>query len=269
MNPVQVIRDRFGIHRGLESPYAPPNSLKAIKSAIDLNPVFIEFDVIYFEGRAVTAHPPQKPLDDLREVMALFKGKTTFPKLDLKFDDKTYKKLTKIVVEILKDFDSYALVNLSGVKGRYKIFEVEEYFVNQIKDLPFVRINIDFARFRKIKNDFHEAIDKETEQHLKKIKDYIDAVSLEIYEEDWDYIIKMGLRFEIHNYYFWLRGWPDVKHPVIHIDVIKKAIELEKKHNINVYFDINTNYIEDLNKIIILYDNEGKNSEKLPFLYYG
>ena len=67
-----VIRKRFGIHRGIESPYALPNSLNAIKSTINLHPTFIEFDVILDNGFVKTAHPPQQALDYLEDVLILF-----------------------------------------------------------------------------------------------------------------------------------------------------------------------------------------------------
>ncbi|MHA1872021.1 MAG: hypothetical protein ACTSXF_13825, partial [Promethearchaeota archaeon] len=152
---------------------------------------------------------------------------------------------------------------------RELIFKIEEYFAEKIKDMPFVKINIDPARYRHNRADVMEDIDLDTREHLSKIKDYVDAMSIEIHEEDWDYMIKLAKEYNIKNIYFWLRGWPDVKHPVIHIETIYKALELEQKYKINVYFDINMNYIEDLNHIIVLYDSEGQKVEKYPFLYYG
>jgi len=224
----------------LETPYALQNSISAIKAAIELSPVFIEFDIVFdpLTKRAMTSHPPQKPLDELELILQSFKGKKTFPKLDLKLKEETYKEFIKIIIKHINDFGTYVLVNLSGFHGE-KMMKIEEYFASKIKDLDFVQINIDLARYRKSNQLLNEKILK----HIEQIKEKIGGISPEINEENWELVAELAEKFGIQKIYFWLRGWPDVKYPIIKQEMIFKALELEKKYKIQVFFDINMNYV--------------------------
>ena len=72
------VKKRFSVHRGLYNSLEDQNSIMAIKKGIEESPPLLEFDVVYYEGGFWTAHPPQDPLDDLGEVLDLFKGKKTY-----------------------------------------------------------------------------------------------------------------------------------------------------------------------------------------------
>ncbi|MHA1689525.1 MAG: hypothetical protein ACTSYC_00735 [Promethearchaeota archaeon] len=245
----QIIKDRFGIHRGIESPYAMPNSLEAIKSAVDLKPVFVEFDVIPVNGDLKTAHPPQKPLNNLSEILSIFNGTPTFPKIDFKLKEDTYKEAIDKLLELIKYSKKFVLINLSGIKKRNLIMDAECYLANIIMNYKHLRMNLDLARYRPPR----QKLDTSTIAHLKNLADVVHSISLEIYEEDWDLVFETGINFGIKNFQFWLRGWPDVPHPKLKLKTILKALELEKKFNVSVYFDINPNWIKGPKKSLNQY----------------
>ena len=238
----EVIRKRFGIHRGIESPYALPNSLDAIKNAISLNPIFVEFDVILDNGSIKTAHPPQEPLDNLEEVLTLFKESNTFPKIDLKLKENSYTILIDKVIDLVKKTNEFTLINLSGIKIRDKMMQAEIYFASKIRDNPNIRLNLDLARYGRPRQKIDEII----QNHVKELKNTVYSISLEINEENWEAIFKFANHHGIKKCFFWLRGWPDVPNPKVKVKTILKALNLEKKYNIEIYFDINLNYIKGL-----------------------
>ncbi|MHA1148423.1 MAG: hypothetical protein ACTSR8_09270 [Promethearchaeota archaeon] len=236
----QIIKDRFGIHRGVESPYALPNSLNAIRSAVYLEPLFVEFDVILDDGVIKTAHPPQEPLDNLEQILKIFNGAKTFPKIDLKLEEDTFHILIDKLIDLLKQEDRFILVNISGIKNRNRLLEAENYFSEKIKNLTYIRMNLDLARYRPPKQNIADDI----KRHVKNLGNVIHSISLEINEESWKDVLKFGLDYGIKNFYFWLRGWPDVPYPKVGFKTILKAINLEKQFDVYIYFDININHIQ-------------------------
>ncbi|MHA1283272.1 MAG: hypothetical protein ACTSQP_12265 [Promethearchaeota archaeon] len=237
----QIIKERFGVHRGLESPYALPNSKEAIKSAVDLHPAFVEFDVILENNEVKTAHPPQKPLDKLDDFIGIFNENNTFPKIDIKLKADSFPVLIDKVVEIAKKL-KFVLLNVSGFKTRKEVIKAEDYCAEKIRNVPNIKLNIDLARYRPPGKE----LDNEIEDHIENIKDVVFSVSPEIHEENWDLIMRICVKYNIKNCCFWLRGWPDVPDPKVEITTIYKAVELENKYNVKIYFDINLNHIKDL-----------------------
>lgn len=244
MSPQQrseLISKRFSYHRGLEKGMTA-NSEEAIKQALSKNSLFIEFDTFYYDGEMYTGHPPQPPIDPLKDVFALFKGNRTYPKIDLKLStERNYKNTINRVLKILSKLNlKFVLVNAGGHLASTKDYmDAEEYLCSKIKDNPKIRINIDLARYRKNFKGTKKMLDKITDEHVNKMGSCVYSVSPEINEENWDMTAEFCKKHNIPVIGFWLRGWPDVPHPHIGIKKIKKAIELEKKYNVKVVFDIN------------------------------
>jgi len=80
----EILKTRFGHHRGIPENGHVPNSFNAIKDAVDTHPPFVEFDISLIDGTLKTGHPPQRPLDTLSDVLDLFEHTKTYPKIDIK-----------------------------------------------------------------------------------------------------------------------------------------------------------------------------------------
>lgn len=234
-----LIKQRFGIHRGLTEAYKE-NSLEAIKAAVALKPPFVEFDVMLVNGVVRTGHPPGKPLDGLEEVLYLFEGKETYPKIDIKLkDDKPYSAVIDKVLRLVSQRHiNFVLINVSGEDRDY-VMQAENYLADRARDNQKIRMNIDLARYGGPKYEIGECIEK----HVEKLGDVVYSISPEIHEEDYEVIAKFAEKNLIRNVCFWLRGWLDNPNPKVKEETIRKALDLEKEYNIKVYFDINPKYV--------------------------
>lgn len=237
----EKVKQRFGIHRGIESHHAKPNSLKAIEQAIRFAPPFVEFDVMLVEGVIETGHPPQEPLDKLGKILPLFEGKKTYPKIDIKLNKEPYSVVIDAVLRLINQVDiDFVLINISGEKVRDYLMRAEKYLAMRVKDNTKIRVNIDLARYRSSRCEIDEGIKK----HVEGLGDTVYSISPEIHEEDWEKNVKFAEEYQIMNCCFWLRGWPDEPNPNVTEKIIREALGLERKHSIKVYFDINFKYVE-------------------------
>lgn len=238
MNLDTLIKQRFGLHRGLCSNISEENSLQAIKKAVDLRPLWVEFDVGLSKNQQLkTGHPPQRLVDDLQEVLSLFQNKKTYPKIDLKIGErKKYSYMIDTILDLINQYNiNFTLINISGTRDKYRIIKAHNYLFERKKDNLKIKLNVDLTDL---------AIDEKTENHIKNSKNIIHSLSLEIHEEDWNKSAQFAEECQIKNLCFWLRSWPGVPNPKISEETIRKALKLEKKYNIKVYFDINPQYIE-------------------------
>lgn len=236
-----LIKQRFGLHRGMCSNILEENSLQAIKKAVDLKPPWVEFDIILSDNKELkTGHPPQS-VGNFEEILKLFKNKKTYPKIDIKLH-KEIELCFFMVNEVLNLLNFYnikfALISITG--NRKNIIESQNYLFQKIKNNPKIKLNIDLAKYRK-----SEKNTKEIENHIENLKDVIHSLSPEIHEEDWETNAQFAEKYQIKNLCFWLRSWPDVPNPKVSEKTIRKALELEKKYNIKIYFDINPQYIKN------------------------
>ncbi len=86
-------------------------------------------------------------------------------------------------------------------------------------------------------------IDEEIKKHIRMLGSALYSISPEIHEEDWNCVLKFAKENRIKNCQFWLRGWPDVPNPKVKAETIMKAMNLEEKYGVKIYFDINPEYI--------------------------
>lgn len=238
------IEQRFGVHRGLDT-HAKPNSLKAIQESVALKPVFVEFDVMSINGIIKTGHPPQEPLDNLEEVLSLFKGHETYPKIDIKLkNDGLYSIVTDKVLELVNQASiDFTLINMDGKEGNYQT-RAENYFFAKVRNNPKIKLNIDLARYRKPGC----RIDKSIKKHVNGLGNIIYSISPEIHEENWDKVLRFAEKHRIRNCCFWLRNHSGAFNPQVTVETIRKALSLEKEYNVKIYFQINLNYIKGLFK---------------------
>ncbi len=250
MNPDlnTLIKQKFGLHRGIYSNPSKENSIQAIEKAIDLRPLWVEFDVGLANNKELkTGHPPRRLVASFSKALSLFQNKETYPKIDLKIGEKRkYPQMINTILELINQYKiDFTLINISGTENRYQIIEAHNYLFKKIKNNPKIRLNVDLADLVNSKTLKRE-IDKETENHIKNSRNIIHSLSLEIHEEDWNKNAQFAEKHQIKNLYFWLRGWPEVLNPGVSKETIRKALELENKYNIEVYFDINPQYIESI-----------------------
>lgn len=242
MNPPLdiLIKQKFGSHRGLYSNLSEQNTLPSIKKAIILKPPWVEFDIVLAkDGTPRTSHPPQEPQDRFEDVLALFKEKSTYPKVDIKLPKD--KEMSFFIIDrVLKSLDcfsiNFALITMGG--GKEHIIETENYLFQKIENNSKVKFDTSLVKHRGIKEST-----KEINRHIEYIKSIIYSLSVEIYEEDWAKSVRFAKRHQIENINFWLRSWPSVIHPRVNRQTIYEALKLEKKYNVKVGFDINPQYI--------------------------
>lgn len=245
----KIIRERFILHRGLKSKTYEENSLDAVKAAVELEPLFVEFDVMYVNKEVRTGHPPQKPLDRLEDVLPLFEGKKTYPKVDIKLttmDNITY--AIDAVLDMINHYNlNFVVVNIGQIKENGKIIDgeiimrVQSYLAEKVRNNPKIRLNIDLAKYVGRGGRPNER----TRSHVKRLGDVVYSISPEIHEEDAEETLRFAEEFRIHNVQFWLRGWPDVPNSKVAESTIRKILKLEKKyHHVKFFFDINPAFIE-------------------------
>jgi len=239
-----IIKERFGSHRGYSDDGHIFNSLKAINAALDFEPPFIEFDVSLVNGNLLTVHPPEKPLDALSDVLDLFRNKRTYPKIDIKrYSNESSSAMVNKVIDMVEQKQiNFALISI-GMEGRDKkdIMNMETHSVCRMTCNPKIKLNIDIAKYRPAKKE----IKKNIRTHVKKMGDSVFSISPEINDENWDLVAQFACEHGINKLMFWLREWPQVANPKVTEETIRKALKLENKYPITVYFDINHKYLKD------------------------
>lgn len=248
-----IVEQKFGCHRGHNFDFHKQNSLNAIKSAIAQNRSFVEFDVTYQNGNIKTGHPPQDSLDFLKDVLKVFRGSKTFPKVDLKLnqtnDDFTF--IDDVIKFIGQCHIPFALLSMSNVwirhegvwekkKNKKKLIQSYRYCTDKIKSCSGIKLSLEIAWLKK---HGKKLIAKETKNHIKYLTQNLYCFAIEIHEGDWEETIQMAQEYNIPVIQFWLRGWPDVPHPQVNKSTILKAIDLENHYPIKIYFDINPEYV--------------------------
>jgi len=219
-----------------------PNSLKAINAALNFEPPFIEFDVILVDGHILTGHPPQKPLDSLNNILDLFSNKKTYPKIDIKrYSDESLSMTVNKVINIIEQKQiNFTLISIGMEKNNKEdVMNMEAYSVRRIASNPKIKLNIDIAKYRSANGE----IKKDIKKHVKKLGDSVLSISPEIHDADWDSVAQFACEHNINKVMFWLREWPHVINPKVTEKTIRKALMLENKYPITVYFDINYKYL--------------------------
>ena len=238
----EMIKERFTSHRGLYEKKKEQNSKAAIKNGLDKEPPFLEFDIVFRKGHFWTAHPPQKSLAKLTEILELFKNKQTFPKIDLKLNSKQdYHHVLDELVKLInkKEFLRFTLLNIGGKVPIEHINNGREYFVDKIKTKGHIKLNVDPGKM----GLFSYGLIKPIKKHMKKINKAVYSISPEIiYCKERKLIPKICKKYNIKHVMFWLRDWPDVKNPKIKEQEILEALELEK-YGLKVLFDVNPSCI--------------------------
>ncbi len=185
----------IGIHRGKRY---KENSLKAIKEALRYAPSFIEFDVLEWNKKLRTGHPPEKPCSFFSNVIKLFKKTLAYPKIDLKLNKENYKRvINKVIEEITNNKIRFSVVNIGSIKKEdYKFYmDAEKYFHSIRKEN--IKLNIDLERYN-VKENFKEIL-----EHLESIQESIYSISPEA-RSNISEIIYFAKRFGIKNIMFWV-----------------------------------------------------------------
>lgn len=240
-----IIRERFGIHRGLAKKGYILNSLKAIAAAVVLEPPFVEFDISLVNGELLTGHPPQEPLDALSGVLDLFVGKKTYPKIDIK--RRSNESLTETIDQTIGVIEQkqigFTLINI-GTSGRDRedVLRMEMYLTRKAAHNPAIRLNIDIERYKSVEKEISR--DKGIQEHVNKLGSFVFSISPEIYSNDYEAIARFARKHGIGKLVFWFyRG----RHAMFNVteEKIRAALALEKRYPFVVYFDINKTYISD------------------------
>ena len=239
----EILKTRFGHHRGIPENGYIPNSFNAIKDAVDTHPPFVEFDVSLVGKILKTGHPPQEPLDELSDVLGLFENKKTYPKIDIKplTTSSTIHAIDKTLRIVKQKQITFALLNIGrGHLGRKEFIEIDKYITSKIQNDPAIQLNIDIARYR----PYGAPIDKKFKQHIKKIGVALFSISPEIHEEHAETMLQLAQDYKITTVAFWLKSWPDVSNPQVKEKTIRNILALGKKYpTISILFDINAAHV--------------------------
>lgn len=244
----EIVKTRFGIHRGLVSEGNPANSLGAIRAAIVLDPPFAEFDVGLFNGAIGTGHPPDKPQDRLEEVLPLFGEKKTYPKVDIKLMGEPFRPVIDAALPLIKQTRiNFVLVCFSTLKSKENIrrdyfMQAEAYFAEKVGPTQKIGLSIDLARYRPPRGAINGGFG--IREHVGKLGGLVYCISTEIHEEDRERVAQFAQEHKIGQLHFWLRGWPDVPNPSVSEETLRPALALEDRYPVKVYFDLNPAFIE-------------------------
>ena len=239
----KIIKKRFSCHRSIISDGFEENSLEAIRAAFKYNLPFIEFDIMLADdGKMRTGHPPQKPADDLKDILSFFEEKQIYPKIDIKskLPKQNKEAINKTLHIIGQQRIPFVLITLDNANLSSKDFMYYELFLaNCIKNKPKIKLSIDLAKYKKeTKNT-----DKQIKKHIKNLGSAIHTLAAEIHENDPDKIVKFAKENNIKTINFWLRGWPDVTEPMVSEETILSAFDLEQKYGVKIYFDMHSEYV--------------------------
>lgn len=232
-----VLEGRFCSHRG-DLSAGEENSYAAIKAAVDQEVFYVEFDVMRIGRGFYTGHPPSEPVEHLEDVLPLFEGYETFPKIDLKLGSgEQYRETISALLTVLKQFDvDFVLLNLAGLKGRAAM-EAECYLMG--KGDRRIRLNIDPHRYQ----PFGEVIDENIDRHIESLGSAPFSISPEIHREHHSDMGELAQRHGIQYVCFWLFGLPDEPHPQVSESTLRKALELEARYDVTVLFDMDRRYV--------------------------
>jgi len=240
----ELVKEKVGFHRGLVSEEHSENSLGAVREAVNLGPFCVEFDVTLVNGEVWTKHPPQEPLDRLEEVLPLFEGKETYPKIDIKLMGEPPSPAIDAVLSLVEQTRiKFVLINLGLGLGRrtkkaignYRDYFMgaENYLATRAGDNPKIRLNNDLERYRPAR----EKIDNGIESHVAGLGTFVYSISPEIHDEDGEMVAQFAKRHKTGQLVFWLRE------PKVTEETIRAALALEEKYDLEVYFDINPQFI--------------------------
>lgn len=234
----KIVKERFGIHRGLSSKDHPENSLGAIEAAIALEPFMVEFDVVLADGVVRSGHPPHGPMDRLDEILSLFSGVKTYPKVDLWLNTSPDSSLIDLVLADLKLADlPFVLLAPGHLEPASQIMDAQCRLAQRIRDNPKVRLNIERREYRETGA---EAVDR----HIARLGPALFSISPEIHRADWEETARFAVKHRVKQIHFWLWGPPDIPNPRVSEVTVRKALALEEQYPFKVYFDINPIYIE-------------------------
>jgi len=239
----EILKTRFGPHRGIMGNGYIQNSFDAIKAAVDLNPPFVEFDISLVDGILRTGHPPQKPLDKLTDVLCLFENKKTYPKIDIKplTTSSTRNAIDQTLKIVRQKQIAFTLLNIGrGHLGKEEFVEIDKYAASKIQNSPAIRLNADVARFR----PYGSPVDQATKQYLKSLGSALFSISPEVHKEDPETMVRLARDHGINTVAFWLQSWPAVSSPQVKEETVREIFALEKKYpDVSIFFDINQEYV--------------------------
>ena len=234
------MRERFCSHRG-DLSAGPENSYEAIKASVEQDVFYVEFDVMYIRGSLWTGHPPSEPIDELERILPLFEDTETFPKIDFKFGScEEFKKPIDALLSLLGKYNlDFVLINLGGELKGERMNEAQLYFTSQVRKNEQIKLNIDLKYYR----PSGKPISKKIRDHVASLGEVVYTISPEIHKENLDAMGKFAQEHGIKYVCFWLFGPPDEPNPKVSEAPLLKALELEKKYDVKVLFDIDQGYV--------------------------
>lgn len=215
-------------HRGI----GVENSLAAIQSGITANPLFVEFDIQWHNNDLYLGHPPEVGKNTLHEALELFRNTSTLPKIDIKLTSQTSNSALKALIVQLSTWNpKKALINIAGDLTADKYFQAEiRLMASTDKN---ILLNIDLERYSGKSKSAITA-------HIKHLQRIPFSISPNLATNTID-AINFAKQESIHDIHFW--SYFDKKYSA---NDLYKRMEQCSKNGLQVYFDIKTQNISDL-----------------------
>ncbi len=215
-------------HRGI----GQENSLDAIGAGIKTSPLFVEFDIQWNNNNLYLGHPPVVGNDTLSQALELFKNTPIIPKIDIKLTSQTSNLALDELINQMSGWNPQkALINIAGDLNADEYFDAEKKLIAYTGDN--VLLNIDLERYRG-KNE------SEILTHINGLSRVPFSISPNLQTST-----KAAIDFAKHNNIGHIHFWSffDKKYT---INNLYSRLEICKRHNLDVYFDIKTQNISDL-----------------------
>ncbi|MDQ2972864.1 MAG: hypothetical protein M3Q79_00060 [bacterium] len=222
----QEFTARLCPHRGA----GQDNTLESIKSGIDLNPLFVEFDTQYFKNKLHLGHPPDlNTKSTLTDALELFTNTTTVPKVDIKLGNSNYSAALELLITELTAYSpKKVLVNIAGGLNADKYMESETSMIR--KTSSNVLLNIDLGRYS-------GKTAQEIATHVNGLDRKPFSVSPNL-DDDIQATISFAIKQNIPHVHFW-------SHPArtYRLNDLYNIMQSVLDSGLEVYFDIKTQNI--------------------------
>lgn len=213
-------------HRGI----GKENTLQGIRSGIELNPFFVEFDVQYFKNALHLGHPPDlNTTSTLLNALELFANTTTMPKVDIKLDITNYSAALELLLTELTAYNpKKVLLNIAGELDADKYMAAETTITR--KTSTNILLNIDLARY-------NGKSSQQIATHLNGLDRKPFSLSPNL-DDDVSAAISFAIKQNIPQLHFWSHF--DRTYSLKHLYKIMQSV---LDSGLEVYFDIKTQNI--------------------------
>ena len=222
----RTLKEAICPHRGAGA----ENTVRAVGQALLGKPRFVEFDVQLWEGKLHLGHPPDVNEDEtIEDVLQLFRGSDSWPKIDLKLDAARDKEALQTLLGVLKRRRGPSIVNIGGKGTPHSYMAAEQWLT--AKTSSQCRLNVDLERYGNLPT---EVIDR----YIVGLPRPPFSVSPNL-EKDFTPDVAFAGRHRIKHIHFW--AYEGKEYAASLLRALKQEL---LKDGFAVYFDISHSNID-------------------------